>query len=80
MACSGKAPMVTSAAAISSATLIRRSVFEVTAPTVGLTLATANLARRISKAAYQTARQSSAPGVHGLAHRIAPGPAPDLDG
>src|SRR5688572_8964490 len=56
MACSGNAPIVTFASAISFATAIRRDTFDFTAPTVGLTLATASLASRISKSAYQSGR------------------------
>jgi hypothetical protein len=40
--------MVTSASAISRAIVMSRDVFDVTAPTVGLTLAAATFARRIS--------------------------------
>ena len=43
--------MVTSAAAISRATVTSRETLDVTAPTVGLTLATASFARRISEQA-----------------------------
>src|SRR5687767_7855421 len=44
--------MVTLAAAISFATSMRRETFDRTAPTVGLRLATASLARRISLQGY----------------------------
>ena len=47
MACSGKAPMVTSAAAMSRAILTSIAWLLFTAPTVGLTLAMASLAKRM---------------------------------
>src|ERR1700752_2376292 len=65
MACSGNAAIVTSASAISRARVIICETLACTAPTVGLTFATAAFARRMGLASH-------VPGVFATRPRHAP--------